>query len=62
MNLFPMEVVAMDGNAFGALIPSPPPPPLPPLLVNTVTGDVVVTVLSAGACMSQPLRLLLLDD
>lgn len=66
MNLLPMEVVAMDGNIFDALIP--PPPPLPSLLlVNTVTADVVVvvvvTVLSAtGACMSQPLRLLLLDD
>ena len=68
MNLLPMEVVAMDGNIFDALI-EPPPPPLPSLLlVNTVTADVVVvvvvvTVLSAtGACMSQPLRLLLLDD
>ena len=67
MNLLPMEVVAMDGNTFDALIL--PPPPLIPLLllVDTVTSDavvvVVVTVLSAtGACMSQPLRLLLLDD
>jgi len=71
MNLVPMEVVAMDGNTFDALIlpPLTPPPPLIPLLllVDTVTSDavvvVVVTVLSAtGACMSQPLRLLLLDD
>lgn len=74
MNLLPMEVVAMDGNTFDALILpplTPPPPPLIPLLllVDTVTSDavvvvvVVVTVLSAtGACMSQPLRLLLLDD
>jgi len=70
MNLLPMEVVAMDGNTFDALILPPlTPPTLIPLLllVDTVTSDavvvVVVTVLSAtGACMSQPLRLLLLDD
>ena len=62
--LLPMEVVAMGGNTYGALtIPPPPPPPLLLVLVDTVTADVVVTVLllSIGACMSQPLRLLLLD-
>lgn len=64
-----LEVVAMDGNRFDALIPTPPP--LPSLLVNIVTADVVVVVVVAvtivllsatGAWMSQPLRLLLLDD
>lgn len=63
-----LEVVAMDGNRFDALIPTPPP--LPSLLVNIVTADVVVVVVvvtivllsATGAWMSQPLRLLLLDD
>lgn len=62
MKLLPIKLVGRDGNRFDALTLPPPPPPI---FVSTGRVDVVVVIVlstTTGACISQPLRLLLLDD